>query len=163
MEEERENEFEKIVLTNIWLKINILDPIAEISQYLFQAENGVLISGESSIEQETLDFLKFDGFRLLRTKLGILLDNSETYINSSIYKLVKELLEIVSEKNDNIIKSTICIQAEYPMKYKTTLNHIYNKVYLLCIKEAKTKLIGEIANQEMLMPKKNKQEGEKIE
>jgi len=162
-EKESQDEFEKITLSNLWLKNHVLEVMAKIDFYEAKATDGVNdISDGILLTPEQQEVGKFDSFKLMRTQIDILSGNVTPYLENK--EVIKQIRLIMFVSNRQHKDSELLAIGENHINH-TRWKYLTDKFYpaLNTLRNVKLKLYNEIANSELLMPKKSDKENEDIE
>lgn len=155
---EKQSEFETITLTNVWIKQNILDVITKINENEIIAYNGILISEISQIDNEQKIIFQLQSYNLMKSYLKQLLDNVTTTINRLIVLKLKLTIEFISE-HEPLFIYTLFDDVRHLETHTLTREYYHT---LSRLSKVKSQLLNELADKEILMPKKLSDKKEKI-
>lgn len=158
---DNETEFEAITLSNVWLKTYVLDVIGKINENEIIAYNGSteLVDLLQLSDDEILK-MRLKSFDLMRSYILQLLDNTMASIDKGVVLKIKLMFRHIDTHHANKYVHTKFDMLNHLEVYNLTG---YFKDALQIMSRAKTLLFIELANKEILMPKKTTGKGEKLE
>lgn len=159
MDSNEDNQFEAITLSNVWLKTYILDVIGKINENEIIAYNGsTSLVDLLQLNDEQILRMQLKAFELMKTYLKQLLDNAASSIDRKVVLKITLILKNINNDSENYILRVIDDIRHLETCYLTgEFNDALN-----CLSLAKGELLIELADKEILMPKKSSGRNEKI-
>jgi len=160
MEEDNNEEgFEKITLTNVWIKEHILDLMTKIEKNEIIAYNGSdeLIDMFQMNGDQILS-MKLNAFNLMRSHVQTLLHNVQPQLDKAKTLKLKIILSRINNNQGSFIRTFVNELTHYDTYCLT--EDFYDALDNLSY--VKSELIMQIADKEILMPKKASGKDEKI-
>jgi len=145
------NEFEAITLSNLWLKEHVLDLLSKIEKCEIVAYNGSEeLVDLMQLNPDQIMNLRLNGFNLMRSYVRQLLHNVQHHLDKNVVLKLKINLNRIDDEEGNFVFTSFNDVA-HTEKYSFTKD-FYDALDMLS--SVNSDLIAEIADKEILMPKK---------